>query len=726
MKSYNFLIVFCLLTLSLFSFSFIFNQKAASLLFTDNLIMNIDFIETNDNSSLIFVNHLKEFSIIEGVNISQYNFLNENTLNIYSTNLSKDPNVHLESGSWPESENYISNLNENNIKKMGHVSFPISMWKVRYFDIDQIRNVGVGDTFYLSINDSTIKDRANKAFSIFGNVNFIDNIKINNMIFVNKTLFYLACFSLLVLSVNIFFYIYKSRKQLYLYELWGYGFIRSYYSILLQFIRSYLKLSIVFGVLLVLATLIFQQTHYFPTIFLVLVVIISFSILITACIVLFSVIFINNSTLSSVNLKGSPPFRNYQFVSLILKTVVAASLLYIVSSSITNVTTLKQQLGNISYWNKTQGIFRIQMKLPDTIGDLNKDRFINDKIATMYQLLKVNRHAFVINAQNFINLQPADKEPYLAYETNTQGEKQIFSTSGRRIDINENYLLINPIEAANGKEILNQINNSSNVMNILVPEKYKKYTSLILENYKEYFYFQKVQVSDMYNEEINKELSKASFNDLAVNIIYTKNNQQYFTYNSALGDPHDKNNILDPIAVIINDTLDTSNIKAFATSSLFFSDNSQGDAYNSIFNYLKNSNTHQYIHAVVSVYQEKNEMIVKLRNHLIQQIIAIIMMVTFSLTFLLIFIWSYYMNNANDIYLKYLFGYSYWKRNEILLLGVFLSNIASGIIVLFWLKTKTFISIPVVLIFIDFILIYLLNNYMNSRNSAKILKGDKI
>ncbi len=72
----------------------------------------------------------------------------------------------------------------------------------------------------------------------------------------------------------------------------------------------------------------------------------------------------------------------------------------------------------------------------------------------------------------------------------------------------------------------------------------------------------------MYNKDLGYNLNKTSITDLNINIIYTANKQNYFTFDSNTGDK--KNNIQDPLAIIYNDTIDTSAIGAYATTSFSF------------------------------------------------------------------------------------------------------------------------------------------------------------
>jgi putative ABC transport system permease protein len=723
--NYVFFSVF-VLALTLFSFNFTLNQQATNLLTKDHLIMEINYNNTSQRNELDFTSLLKSFSVKEGVNISQYNFLDEHTLNIYSTNLEKDPNVHLENGSWPKSDQFISNYNESNDKQIGRVSFPISMLKVRYYNFDQISNVGVGSTYYLSSIDPRIAKSASVAFSHFADVKF-QKVSLHPIMFVDKTLLYLSVFSVLTLFVHIFFQIYKDRKQIYLSKLWGYSFIQSYFSMLNQMLRSYSIVISGLGILIVMAVFLFHQTYFWFSILITLISIVAFSLVVMSGIVLFSVIFIDRSFFGNVAMKGKPPFENFQLAAIIIKLSIVLMLLFIINLSLSSVMALKQNLDNKSYWKNTKNIYQIRIHLPKTNGDLGEEKVVNDKIYNFYQLLKLKKNGFVINAMQFLNNElRADKSPVFTYELNTKGEEQIYGSYGRRIDINENYLLYNPIETVNGRDILKQINPDSNVLNILVPEQFRKYESLIRSNYKEYFYFQKVEIPNIYNEAMHKPLNKSSGDELDINIIYTKSNQLFFTYNSKLGSLRDNNYIEDPIAIIINNGYDSSTITANATSSLFFEDNSQGEAYNSIIPLLKQSGTHGYVHSVASVYQEQGELIADLWQRFIQQLISILLMILLSVIFLIIFIWSYYKSNIHELNLKYLFGYSYWQRNKFLILTMLLIYIINGIITLLWFKNIEIIFVILVLIFIENCLMLLFTRFFNIKNTSMIIKGENL
>ena len=70
-------------------------------------------------------------------------------------------------------------------------------------------------------------------------------------------------------------------------------------------------------------------------------------------------------------------------------------------------------------------------------------------------------------------------------------------------------------------------------LNLLVPEQYHDMEQEILAAWREYFYFEKVEAENDYNERAGeKEQLDIAENQLTVNIIYVKDGQRYFTYRS--------------------------------------------------------------------------------------------------------------------------------------------------------------------------------------------------
>ncbi|MDK2600350.1 hypothetical protein QO179_21415 [Bacillus stercoris] len=148
-------------------------------------------------------------------------------------------------------------------------------------------------------------------------------------------------------------------------------------------------------------------------------------------------------------------------------------------------------------------------------------------------------------ADNYSVLERKGGKPIYFYTLNSTKENEVYSPSGRNVTISPNYLKINPIIGIKGKQITKkQLNLDPNTLNLLVPKKYAKFKEKIIKAYKEQFYFQKVEVENMYNKEIGHTSNALKKDRLKINIIYTENSQKYFTFNSELGDINKKTTLL--------------------------------------------------------------------------------------------------------------------------------------------------------------------------------------
>lgn len=302
-----------------------------------------------------------------------------------------------------------------------------------------------------------------------------------------------------------------------------------------------------------------------------------------------------------------------------------------------------------------------------------------------------------------------------------ENTNDLYTPQGRRIVIDENYLKVNPIQSSNGVPIIKQLHEDKNTLNVLVPEHLKVIEEHIVNSYREWFYFQSVEIVNMYNKELAQPLIEKKIDDLKINIIYTKKGQEYFTFSNYRG--NQKNRVIDPIAVLYTDSLDTSNIGADATHSLFFVDNSNGNAYENISSSLEEANVKE-INNVVSVYDEASDEIIELKWELFQQLIGLIIVIIFSFILFIAYIWSYYNAHLYQLTLKYLFGYSYWKRNKTIILIASLSNIFAAVWVFYFFKSTDIILLLLGTLFLELLFLTIFRNFLNEKNTNKVVKGD--
>lgn len=713
-----------IITSNLFSFSLFLNNKVVDFLYKRNQIVMIDYSYAKLNFNVNeFTEHLVEFSKKNNVNISQYNFMSENSLNIYSTNVLKDSYINLKSGEFPIGKRFIANyLKEDEKNQSGIFYFPLSNWKVHIYDFKQIKNIGLNNEFYLSSVDKEILHSFTKEFSPYGNIQTKQE-KISSLGLANISLLMIVIFSFVIYIIGIFYFLIQKRKTLLLYYLWGYSKTKIVWSFFSPFLWF---LSIVFTLIsmgLIVFSVIFKHVYFIKDFFPLFVLVNILILMILLFVTLLGILLFFKINKYHYSVKGALPFRKIQWMSIILKTLVSIVLFSMISFSFMKYNNLTNKLNSLSYWDDTQNVFRIQVGvLNNNISDnLKLDRDLNDRLSLFYEKIKKNNRAFLIEAEKFSVINYKDGKPIYSYMLGIKNTNELYTPQGRRIVIDENYLKVNPIQSSNGVPIIKQLHKDKNTLNVLVPEHLNVIEEHITNSYRDWFYFQSVEIVNMYNKELAQPLIEKKIDDLKINIIYTKKGQEYFTYSNYRG--NQKNRVIDPVAILYTDSLDTSTIGAYATHSLFFLDNSNGNAYENISSSLEEANAKE-INNVVSVYDEASDEIIELKWELFQQLIGLTIVIIFSCILFIAYIWSYYNAHLYQLTIKYLFGYSYWKRNKTIILITSLSNIFAAALVFYFFKSTNVILLLLGTLFLELLLLDIFVKFLNEKNTNKVVKGD--
>ncbi|WP_100332836.1 bacteriocin-associated integral membrane family protein [Bacillus xiapuensis] len=725
-KALYVLLALVFVSTNLFGYFLISNKQLFDVLYTNNQLIHIDYNnDERDFKDNELIEHIIQFSKENNINISKYSFQSETDLNIYSTNIQSDPNIHVKSGEIPTGANYLSNKNvDSNSNQSGLFSFPLSNWNVHIYDIGQIRNVGLGNEFYLSgASEETIKAFM-REFSDYGNISRV-NKNVNSLALINISLLMVVCLTLIVFLIGLFYFLIQNRKKMLIQQFWGYSTWRIVLSVPREFFHFFIFIILLLLCGMITFILIFKQTYFFID---YIVMFFLTNATMSLIILIFTMIvtrFIKKFNNAAVNIKGKLPFREIQWISTILKAVVSIILFGVMSSALLNFQHLSDKVASLEYWNQTKDVFRVQVGVlnSDLNENLEADRELNNRLFAFYKEIESKNDAFLIESENFQMIDYFNGEPIYQYMQHIVDESEIYSPEGRNIIIDKNYLDINPIHSVKDASINDQLQNDENTLNILVPKKYKEWEYQIINSYKEWFYFQKVDVKNMYNREIGYQLDETTKEDLNVNIIYTKTGQYFFTFNSYTGDS--KNRIKDPIAVIFNENLDTSNIGALATTSLFFIDKSKGKAFENISPALNKTNVTE-VNNTVSVYNEANDIVAEQQWLLFQQSIGLFITIIFSVILVSTFIWAHYSANAYQLSLKYLFGYSFWKRNKSIIFISLISNIIAGSLIYLLYRINSLVIAVFLVLIIDLLVISWLSNYLNKMNINKVIKGEHI
>ena len=143
---------------------------------------------------------------------------------------------------------------------------------------------------------------------------------------------------------------------------------------------------------------------------------------------------------------------------------------------------------------------------------------IAQRSQALLPLLEEKAGAFVMNAYNY---QAIDDDGSPLYTCNGFGDcPEAIAPNGHTIQVSPNYFRFNPLETADGRDLLSQLVFADDTLNLLVPEQFRPQEAQILQAHRADFYFQKVTAANDYNEmaQIPERLTLTP-EDLHLNII---------------------------------------------------------------------------------------------------------------------------------------------------------------------------------------------------------------
>ncbi len=224
----------------------------------------------------------------------------------------------------------------------------------------------------------------------------------------------------------------------------------------------------------------------------------------------------------------------------------------------------------------------------------------------LFRLIEDNADAFVMDAYNYqLNDTPTEPELYGSpiYLSRNLNYPSEIDPDGRCIRVSKNYFKLNPIETADGSDLIEKIIYDDLTLNLLVPEKYKDMEELIIEAYRERFYSEKIDTANNYNKEygIDERLEIPKEN-LKINIIYVKDGQKYFSYLYNCVEDHDRC-IEDPVVQIYTSNIHFSYIYKMMIFNVYFPCDTyhEDEAYEKIQPYIKQCHLEDFSERVYSI-----------------------------------------------------------------------------------------------------------------------------
>lgn len=731
-------------------------KKIISILFTLQIfiisILGIKLVENIKLEDVFKANSTDIMISIDGVNniqdfgtkltniaknnniyISRKVYAEENRLQIYSTDCTLNNKIILREGVFPsfDTDNYIADKKYDESKQVGLIEGLSRENNIIIQGMNNVDKVGIAGLYSISSTDNGLVNHVieeilniNKDILRVHIIGTNDNSSvitallngstyslINNLL----TLVVLPCVILSILLLSAF-YINKTMKTSYIYKIHGYSNSKICFkytskiiiSLVLSAGFSFVILAIINMLFIKAQTKIFLYVLLLPTILFIFIYSLYFYLLLYFA--------LRKESFMTI-LKGKQSYKAVTFMQYFTKFIFTIVFFVLLVSTVNIYKVINTKLNNLSVWMKTQNIY--QTTLNATGRDYKIELQNAKKIqAIMKDLDKYNK-GFVCNADNYEKV--GDTGKYI-YELNgTNGYPMEASPGGPTITVSENYFNFNPIKGVDNKSIKDEMIYDDNVLNILVPIDRKKYESSIKEAFREDFWFEKVDVENIYNEKLGKPLNKMKKEELSINIIYVENNQGYFTFNESI-DPESKNTVFDPIVKIYTGNIDPSfALSAYSSNFYFYSD--KIDAFDSILPILVKNNATNLTSSVIPLYDEYGKEVNELKY--IRNNLTILMIIIFIANIAVLYsvMSLHYEKNKYKLYLQKIFGYTFFKKNKNIM---FILTIITCVPMVYFLFTKNIIFLLCTLGYLafEYFIIFVLDQLIGNKSFNSIIKGE--
>lgn len=694
------MIVIWTILINIFSFWRI-NENAMDRLLYDKITISVRFNTFDPTSE--FLDKIKEFSKENDVEIAQYSFLSSNKVDIYSTMKEK-------------------------YKKALFIPNVIYNRDIKAHDLEEISDVGFKNLLYIDTKDKGVIESLSEALKGDYEVQYLESdFKDNNILF-NMIFDHMDIHSLPILAtfiflfmIVLFFYYSRIGEKFVICRLWGYTYIQTYY-ILNKFLYKPLFLTIILNGLAISG--IVCRFSFSNLLLETLLEMMAFNI------VIFLLLFFLSIALFSFAAVDDSSRKKRMSKMVIISYVSRVLLLLLIVFFGENIFDQKEELDksfdSLAAWNDTENLFNLQMIYsPFYHENLAAEDILNDIILKVYKDLSDLDKVFMIDTLNFERSDiTTENEDYdYNYLLDMKNEEDLYSPDGMNIVVDKNYIKRHTIKFAGKGNVIDMIDDHDDVLNVLVPQKYKSHKKIIEDSFKEWFYFQKVKVTNIYKKASHQKKIKRNRDDLKVNIIYIENNQRYFTYNPYSGDS--MNTIEDPIITVYTENIDNSYLASCLGSSMFVESKDEYSALKEISSITQKYNVNE-LNSISSVYDKKGEEIKYVEDEINQLILNTMIIFVLLIMFMIVITYSYYKAFFPVIIIKSLHGYPFTYIYKYLILANLFINISIAIFLTIVYKQILLHMIIVICLIslIDYLVARILNIYLLGIGEIQFVKGD--
>lgn len=727
-------IIFILFTLQIFITS----------MFGVKLIENVKFNDTfNNNSTDIMIsidgiNNISDFgsrlfNIAEknNVYISRKVYTKENRLLVYTTDYTLNNKIDLKKGTFPstDKDDYIADKQYDSNKQVGLIEKLSKDNDVIIQGMNNIDKFGIYGLYSISSTDSTVVNNVIEEILNINNDILVVNIMgtnsnpsiitalLNGSIYsLSNNILTLIVLPCVILSILLLFAFYANKlmKSSYIYKAHGYSSSKISFKFTSKIIIA-LCLSASFSfVILAFFNILFFNVKMKILLYVLLIPTIIFIFIYSLYFYLLLYFAIRKQDFMRI-LKGKQSYKAVTFIQYFTKFVFTIVFFVLLVNTVNIYELVNLKLNNLSVWMKTQNIY--QTNLNASAKDFKIELQNAKKIKDVMNGIIKEYNGFICNVENYEKI--GDK--YVHELNETHGSPIQASPGGTVITVSENYFNFNPIKGIDNKSIKDQMVYDDKVLNILVPIDRKKYESSIKEAFRNHFWFEKVDVDNIYNEKLGKSLNNMKKEELDVNIIYVENNQGYFTFNQNI-EPDSKNTIFDPIVEIYTGNIhDSFALSAYSSNFYFYSDKvNPFDAISPIL--IKNKAT-SLTNNITALYDEYGNEINTLKD--IKNNLTVLIIVIFIANIAVLYgvMSLHYEKNKYKLYLQTIFGYTFLKKNKNIILVLAIITSFPMIYFLFSMNIIFFLCTLGYLAF-EYFIIFLLDYILGKKSFNAIIKGE--
>lgn len=203
---------------------------------------------------------------------------------------------------------------------------------------------------------------------------------------------------------------------------------------------------------------------------------------------------------------------------------------------------------------------------------------------------------------DFYNYQAMDDAGTPLYTMNGMQFAEEIDPNRHCIRVSRNYFAHNPIETADGSNLMEQFVYDDLTLNLLVPEKYQDMEEDIVAAHRERFYFEKVEAENSYNQEagISDRINIAK-EDLKINIIYVKDGQDYFSFRSDCA-PQTGCHVEDPVVQIYTGNIHCNYAHSFMSQWVYIPSEAESaeEAYQEISDMIRSCGAEESVQKLVA------------------------------------------------------------------------------------------------------------------------------